>query len=68
MILIENYQKVFKKLTLFFHSNPVPFNEKSYKKQKGPGTIDQLPFRLQNKFRNFPLLVIYHLIKFDDVI
>ena len=33
--------KSLKKLTLFFLSNPVPFNGEDYKKQKGPGTSDQ---------------------------
>ena len=56
-----DYQKLFKKLTLFFLSNPLPYNGQSYQKQ-GPGTSDQLLFRLQNK------LVIYYLSKFDDVI
>ena len=36
-----DYQKPLKKLTLFFLSNPVPFNGQSYQKQKGPGTSDQ---------------------------
>ena len=63
----EDYQKAFKKLTLFFLSNPVPFNGQSYQKQKGSGTSDQLLFRLQNKFKNIPLFVIYYLTKFDDV-
>ena len=63
----EDYQKALKKLTLFFLSNPVPFNEQSYQKQKGSGTSDQSLFRLQNKFKNIPLFVIYHLTKFDDV-
>ena len=62
----EDYQKALKKLTLFFLSNPVPFNGQSYQKQKGPGTSDQSLFRLQNKFRKIPLLVIYYLTKFDD--
>ena len=31
----EDYQKPFKKLTLFFISNPVLFNGQSYQKQKG---------------------------------
>ena len=57
----RGYQKAFKKLTLFFLSNPVPFNWQDYKKQKGPGTSDQLHFRLHNKFRKIPLLVIYYL-------
>ena len=37
-------------------------------KKKGPGTSEQLLFRLQKKFRKIPLLVMYSLIKFDDVI
>ena len=39
--------KSFKKSTLFFLLNPVPFNAQSYQKQKGPGTSDQLVFWLQ---------------------
>ena len=64
----EDYQKALKKSTLFFLSNPVPFNGQSYQKQKGPGTSDQSLFRLQNKFRKIPLLVMYYLTKFNDVI
>ena len=67
-ILLEDYQKAIKKLTLFFLSNPVPFNVQSYHKQKGPGTSDQSLFRLQKKFRKMPLLVIYYLTKSDDII
>ena len=59
--------KSLKKLTLFFLSNPVPFNGQNYQKQKGPGTSDQSLFRLQNKFRKIPLLVMYYLTKSDDV-
>ena len=59
---------LFKKLTLFFLSNPVPFiNGQDYEKQKGPGTSDQLLFRLQNKFRKIPLLVKLYLTNFGDV-
>ena len=57
-----------KKVTFFFLSNPVPFNAQNYKKQKGPGTSDQSLFRLQNKFRKIPLLVMFYQNKFDDVI
>ena len=64
----EDYQKAFKKSTLFFLLNPVPFNGQSYQKEKGPETSDQLLFRLPNKFRKIPLLVLYYLTKFDDVI
>ena len=60
--------KSLKKVTLFFLLNPVPFNGQNYQKQKGPGTIDQSLFRLRNKFRKTPLLVMYYLTKFDDVI
>ena len=59
--------KKVKKLTLFFLSNPVPFNRQSYQNQKGPGTSDQSLFRSQNQFRKIPLLVIYYLSKFDDI-
>ena len=48
-ILKEDCQKAFKKLTLFFLSNPIPFNGQSYQKQKGPGTSDQSLFKFQNK-------------------
>ena len=51
--------KSLKKVTLFFLSNPVPFNGQTYQKQKGPGTRDQSLFRLRNKFRKIPLLVMY---------
>ena len=64
----RDYQKPLKKLTLFFLSDPVPFNGQSHQKQNGLGTSDQLLFRLQNKFKKIPLLVIYYLTKFDDVI
>ena len=64
----EDYQKAFKKLTLFFLSNPVPFNGQNYQKQKGPGTSDQTLLKLRNKVRKIPLLVTYYLTTFDDVI
>ena len=31
--ILEDYQKTFKKLILFFLSNPVTFNRKNYQKQ-----------------------------------
>ena len=64
----EDHQKALKRVTLFFLSNPVLFNRQNYQKQMGPGTSDQLLFRLQNNFRKIPLLVMYYLTKFDDVI
>ena len=60
--------KSLKMLILFFLSNQVPFNGQSYQKQEGPGTTDQLLFRLENKFRKIPLLVRYYLTKFDSII
>ena len=45
----EDYQKALKKLSLFFLSNPVSFNEQSYQKQKGAGTSDRSLFRLYTK-------------------
>ena len=63
-----DYQKALNKLTLLFLANQVPFNGQSYQKQKRPGTSDQSFFMLQNKFRKMPLLIIYYLSKFDDII
>ena len=60
--------KSLKKAKFFFLSNPVPFNGQNYQKQKGPGTSDQLLFRLRNKFRKILLSVMYYLTKFYDVI
>ena len=60
--------KSLKKVNFIFSFKPSPFIEQSYQKQKGPGTSDQLLFRLPNKFRKIPLLVIYYLTKFDDII
>ena len=59
--------KSLKKVNFIFLSNPVPFNEQSYQKQKGSGTSDRSLFRLQNQFRKIALFVIYYLTKFDDV-
>ena len=64
----EDRQKALKKLISFLQSNPVPFNEQSYLKQKGSGTSDQSLLRLQNKFKKIPLLRIYYLTKFDDIL
>ena len=63
-----DYQKPLKKLTLFFLSNPVPFNGQSYKKQKGVGTSDQSLFRLRIELTKTSLLVIYYQTNFDVVI
>ena len=59
----EDYQKALKKLTLFFLSNPVSFNEQIYQIQKRSGTSDQSLLRLRNKFKNILLFVIYYLNK-----
>ena len=47
----EDYQKALKKVSLFFLSNPVPFNRQTYQKQKGSGTSHQSLFRPRNKCR-----------------
>ena len=64
----EGYQKALKKVTSFFLLNLVPFKRQNYQKQKEPGTSDQPHYRLRNKFRKIPLLVMYYLTKFDYVI
>ena len=53
------YKRIIKKITLFFLLNPVPFNERNCQKRAGLGTSDQFFFSLQNKFRKFPLLIMY---------
>ena len=67
-IFSKDYQKPLKKLTLFFLSNPVPFNGQSYKKQKGLRTSDQSLFSLQNKFTQISSLVTHYQTKSDVVI
>ena len=57
--------KTLQKLTLFLLPDPVPFNGQNYQKQKGPGTRDQLLFRLQIKFTKISFLVMYYLTKFE---
>ena len=65
---MRTIKKAQKKVTFFLLLSPVPFSRQNYQKQKGPGTSDQWLFRLQNKFRKIPLLVMYYLTKFDDLI
>ena len=60
--------KSLKNVTSFVLLNPVPFNIQNYQKQKEPGTSDQWLFRFQNKLRKIPLLAMYYLTKFNDVI
>ena len=48
----EDYQKALKRVTLFFLSNPVPFNGQNYQKHKGSGTSDQSLFRLRYKLKD----------------
>ena len=66
--ILKDYQKPLKMSTLFFLPNQVPFNVQNYQKQKGSGTSDQSLSRLRKKFRKMPILVMYYLTKFDDVI
>ena len=65
---VRELSKTLKNVKFIFFPNPVPYNIESYQKQKGPGISDQLLLWLQNKFRKIPLLVVYYLTKFDDVI
>ena len=60
--------KSLKKGNFIFSFEPSPERARqNSRKQKGPVTSDQSLFRLRNKFRNIPLLVMYYLTKFDDV-
>ena len=73
-ILIVRYcerglSKSLKKGNFIFSTKPRQNNKRqNYLKEKGPGTSDQPLFRLGNKFRKIPLLVMYYLTKFDNVI
>ena len=60
--------KSLNKLTSFVVLKPVPFNGLNYQKQKGPGTIGQLLFRLRNKIVKFPLLAMCYLTRCNDVL
>ena len=53
---------------IFFFQTWLLLMNKVMKKQKSPRTSDQLLFGSQNKFKTIPLLVMYYLIQFDDVI
>ena len=64
----KGLSKTLKTVNFFFLPNTVPFNGQRYQKQKGPGISNQSLFRLQNNFRKIPLLVVYYLTKFGDVI
>ena len=57
-----------KSLKLIFSFAPSLFQWTKLSKKKKPGTSDQSFFMLQNKCRKFPLLVMYYLTKFDNVI
>ena len=51
--------KSLKKVNFIFLSNPLSFNGQDFEKMKGPCTSDHSIFRLQNKVKNIPLLVMY---------
>ena len=63
----KELSKSLRKVNFIFSFEPSPFQWTKLSKTKGPRTSDQLLFRLQNKFREIPLLVIYYLTKFDDM-
>ena len=49
----EDYQKALKKLSLFFLSNPVPFNGQSYQKQKGLELVTSCSSGWETNSQNF---------------
>ena len=67
-ILKKDYRKALKKVTLFFFRTQSLSIVKIINKKKSPGTSDQSLLILRNKFRKIPLLGMYYLTKFDDVI
>ena len=60
--------KSLKKVNFISSIEPSPFYEQSYLKQNGSSTSDQSLLMFQNKFKKIPLLVIYYLTNFDDII
>ena len=52
--------KSLKKGNFNFSAKPSPFQWENYKKQKGPGTSNQPPLRLRNKFSKIPKSVNYY--------
>ena len=75
--LERDLSKSFKKVNFIFSFEPSPFSLIRFEKQKRSETSNQFfsslvtnnhLFRLQNKFRKIPLLVMCYLTKFDDVI
>ena len=62
----EDYQKALKKLIPFFLPNPVPFNGQTYQKQPFDLSID-LHSSGYKTSSEIPLLVMYYLTKFDDI-
>ena len=68
MYFEEWLSKSLKKATFIFLSNPVFFDGQNFQEKEVPGTSDQSLFRLGNKFRQIPLLVMYYLTNFDDEI
>ena len=55
----EDDQKALKRLT---------FKGQDNENQKGPGNSDQPLFRFQDKFLKIPLLRMYYLTKFNNVL
>ena len=60
--MADDCKKILEKVSLLFHSNPVPYNGQDYEKQIGPGTSDQSLFSVQNKFNKF---IIEHWLLID---
>ena len=60
----DDYQKAFKKLTLFLLSNLVPFNGQNYQKQKRSGTSDRFTLQVTKQVQKYSFI---HYILSDQV-
>ena len=60
--------KSLKKANFIFSLEPSPFSWTNLSKENSSGTSNKLLFRLRNKIRKIPLLVMYYLTKFNNVI
>ena len=60
--------KSIKNVTVFFLSNPVDLVDKIIKNKRGLELVTSSFSGYKTSSENFPLLVMYYLTKFDDVI
>ena len=61
--ILKDYQKTFKKLSLFYLSNPVFFNDKLMKNKRGMELVTSRSSGYKTSLEKF----LYYLTKIDDL-